>query len=350
MGIGIPKLREDSPEDVDKYNLPIVAQVIDVREFSEVQIQTWVDGCWKTNRPIIVEKVSHSKDLFLFFCTSWEDRDNLISLGTASYKGALILFKEWIMGSNLLYMDFSETAVLIKVEGLPTEECQPQVATRVLEKIGTVIRFDHAYLDDRPHSILRDKVIIPCFKPLVPGFFYEISTEKALWVFLRRVLRGSLLLPIGALAQPRQQDRNRKRSIEGDLRENSINHPQREKKTLYSAEITVRFRSATTPLKVKGKTLKVNTSRVNLPQLACQVITLNALLISAFCNQTPSSPHTLTGSPLDLLIRTFKRSLAKHVSSLETKNPGQHSRYVPSSHSTLMIIFMSSPTSFPPPL
>uniref|UniRef100_A0A803MM95 Transposase n=1 Tax=Chenopodium quinoa TaxID=63459 RepID=A0A803MM95_CHEQI len=57
LGIGIPKLPYDAAEDVDKFNLGIVAKVVDVREFSEIHLQNWVDNIWKTNRAIIVQKV-----------------------------------------------------------------------------------------------------------------------------------------------------------------------------------------------------------------------------------------------------------------------------------------------------
>uniref|UniRef100_A0A803MTY6 DUF4283 domain-containing protein n=1 Tax=Chenopodium quinoa TaxID=63459 RepID=A0A803MTY6_CHEQI len=160
MGIGIPKLPYDNPEDVDKYNLAVVAKVFDAREFSEIQLQSWVDNVWKTNTAITIQKVSHTKDKFFFFCTSWEDRDNLMSLRSASYKGAFIVFKGWLMGSNVMKMDFSKTSKWIKVESIPTEECIPQMARRILERVRRIIRFDELSRDDRPHSLMRAKVVI----------------------------------------------------------------------------------------------------------------------------------------------------------------------------------------------
>uniref|UniRef100_A0A803MDR2 DUF4283 domain-containing protein n=1 Tax=Chenopodium quinoa TaxID=63459 RepID=A0A803MDR2_CHEQI len=133
MGIGILKENYDTPEDVDKYLVAVVAKVIDDRVFSEVQLQTWVDNYWKTDRAILVKKTSHEKNLFFFFCTSWEDRDNLMSMVSTSYKRALVIFKGWLMESNVMEMDFSESSLWVKV-GLPTTECQPQMARRILDE------------------------------------------------------------------------------------------------------------------------------------------------------------------------------------------------------------------------
>uniref|UniRef100_A0A803N630 DUF4283 domain-containing protein n=1 Tax=Chenopodium quinoa TaxID=63459 RepID=A0A803N630_CHEQI len=185
MGIGIPKQPYDYPEDVDKFSLAVVGKVLDDRIFFETQIQNWVDLFWKTNTAIIVQKASHSKDIFFFFCTSYEDRDNLMSLRFAPDKGALVVFKAWQMGSNILGIDFSESTIWIKFEGLPTEECQPQVARRILERVGRIIRFDQPLLDDRPHCLMRAKLVVNVQKPLILGFYYEITLKKVVWVFLR---------------------------------------------------------------------------------------------------------------------------------------------------------------------
>uniref|UniRef100_A0A803MR15 Uncharacterized protein n=1 Tax=Chenopodium quinoa TaxID=63459 RepID=A0A803MR15_CHEQI len=111
----VSKTPYDYPKDVDKYYISVVAKVWDAR------------------------KVSHSKDLFFFYCTSLEDRDNLLSMDFASYKGAFNSFKEWHMETDVNKLDVSEASVWVRVEGLPTEECQHQATRRVLERVGRII-------------------------------------------------------------------------------------------------------------------------------------------------------------------------------------------------------------------
>ncbi|KAL2904011.1 50S ribosomal protein L22 [Bienertia sinuspersici] len=94
----------------------VIALFRDFRDFKAGEIQTWVSMKWLTRAPIDVEKVS--KNAFIFFCYSGEDRDKLAALSTACYKGALRVFKKWIPNSSLMDYNFSWGTLWIRVEGL----------------------------------------------------------------------------------------------------------------------------------------------------------------------------------------------------------------------------------------
>ncbi|KNA05550.1 hypothetical protein SOVF_189220 [Spinacia oleracea] len=153
MGITIPYSEFDTPPQSEKYLLSVVGKIKDYRSFSEAQIQQWVNQFWTTNGPIIVGKVGQSKEFFFFFCNNIYDRDNLLAVGTASYKGALVIFKGWAVGGSIPSMDFSEANFWIKVEGIPTPENQLHVAGRLLDRIGRIIKFDEASREDGPKMV-----------------------------------------------------------------------------------------------------------------------------------------------------------------------------------------------------
>lgn len=77
-----------------------------------------------------------SGKLFFFFCEDMEDRDNLMALGSASYSGALILFKAWLPGIAYSDFNFNRASMWVQVEGMPLTANKCMVARRALEKIG----------------------------------------------------------------------------------------------------------------------------------------------------------------------------------------------------------------------
>ncbi|KAL2942577.1 RNA-directed RNA polymerase L [Bienertia sinuspersici] len=88
-----------------KLRFAVLGLFRDFRDFKEGEIQAWISLKWLTRAPIEVEKVS--RNAFIFFCYSGEDRDKLATLITACYKGALIVFKKWIPNSSVMDHDFS---------------------------------------------------------------------------------------------------------------------------------------------------------------------------------------------------------------------------------------------------
>lgn len=69
--------------------------------------------------------------------------------------------------------DFSVALLWIRGEGIPLTSNHPHVARRALAKIGRVITFDNASLQDGPKEFLQAKVQVELDKPLSPGYFYE---------------------------------------------------------------------------------------------------------------------------------------------------------------------------------
>ncbi|KAL2923043.1 hypothetical protein RDABS01_014534, partial [Bienertia sinuspersici] len=62
-----------------------------------------------------------SRNAFIFFCYSGEDRDKLAALSTVFYKGALIVFKKWIPSSSLMDHDFSWGTIWKDKDRWPTK-------------------------------------------------------------------------------------------------------------------------------------------------------------------------------------------------------------------------------------
>lgn len=77
-----------------------------------------------------------SGKLFFLFCEDVEDRDNLMALGSASYKGALMIFKAWVSGISYDGFDFNEACMWVWVEGMALTASRCLVVKRALEKVG----------------------------------------------------------------------------------------------------------------------------------------------------------------------------------------------------------------------
>ncbi|KNA16570.1 hypothetical protein SOVF_087610 [Spinacia oleracea] len=185
MGIIIPYSNHDTPPLSEKYLLSVVGRVVDYRSFSESQIQLWVTQFWSTNGPIEVQKALQLKDTFFFFCNNIEDRDNLLNVGTASFKGALFVFKGWSIGASISTIDFNEAYFWIKVEGIPTPENELHVARRALERIGRVLKVDENSRSEGLKNHIRAKLIIQIEKVIVPGYYYEYRPDHYKWVYFR---------------------------------------------------------------------------------------------------------------------------------------------------------------------
>ncbi|KAL2901872.1 hypothetical protein RDABS01_026954, partial [Bienertia sinuspersici] len=152
-------------------------------EFSVEEVQTWVSLKWLTREPIEVEKAS--RNTFIFYCKSGEDRDKLLALSTACYKGALIIFKRWIPNSSLRDHDFSWGSIWVKIEGLPLHINQMHAASSLLERFGSVIYFDGKLNTEGPQKVIRARMRIPLRGALIPGCYIELEPGKVTWVDFR---------------------------------------------------------------------------------------------------------------------------------------------------------------------
>lgn len=137
MGICILKEEEDiRPEDNDLH-LAVVGNVTDQRDFHEEEIREWVNQLWITNHKIRVEKVGK---LFFFICVDIRERSNLASLGSANYKGSLILFTKCQPRTPFRSLTFLRAPVWIRVEGLSLLYNKTHIALKAeLEESCTLI-------------------------------------------------------------------------------------------------------------------------------------------------------------------------------------------------------------------
>lgn len=80
---------------------------------------------------------------FLLYCQNFDDREDILALyDTLNFNGALLVLKPWKLEASFRSLNFSETTMWIKVEGLPVVLSSMQFATRLLEKVGKVMLFD----------------------------------------------------------------------------------------------------------------------------------------------------------------------------------------------------------------
>ncbi|KAL2925504.1 hypothetical protein RDABS01_029979 [Bienertia sinuspersici] len=138
---------------------------------------------WLTRALIEVEKVS--MNVFIFYCQNGEDRDKLVALSTACYKGALIVFKRWIPNSSLADYNFSLATLWVGVEGLPLHINQVHVASKLLERFGSVVYFDGKVRTEGPQKAVRARFNMQLRGALIPGCYLELEQGKTKWVDFR---------------------------------------------------------------------------------------------------------------------------------------------------------------------
>lgn len=107
------------------FPMAVAGSFKDKRRFSQNQIQEWVSSSWIKHQDIVVEKVGN---IFLFYCSHIEDRDNLLSKRSACYQGFLVIFKSWFPSASIRSFDFSVAPLWIRVEGIPLTSNCPHVA------------------------------------------------------------------------------------------------------------------------------------------------------------------------------------------------------------------------------
>ncbi|KAL2931943.1 hypothetical protein RDABS01_037353 [Bienertia sinuspersici] len=167
----------------EKLMFAVLGLFGDFRDFREGEIQAWVSQKWLTRSPIKVEKAS--RNAFIFYCYNGEDRDKLVALSTACYKGALMVFKKWIPSSSLMDHDFSWGTLWIKVEGLPLHVNQVQVASNILERFGSVLYFDGKTKTDGPQKFVRARMRTQLNGALIPGCYLELDQGRTKWISFR---------------------------------------------------------------------------------------------------------------------------------------------------------------------
>lgn len=119
---------------------------------------------------------------FLLFCQSLEDREDLLVLyDTMNFNGALLVLKPWRLKASSRSFNFSETAMWVKVEGVPVALSSSRFVEQVFGKIGKVMMFDAKSSEPGPKRHFRALLWLRIKVPLVPGEFIEVHQGKTIW-------------------------------------------------------------------------------------------------------------------------------------------------------------------------
>ena len=163
-------------------SLILVGKFIDKRDFSARHIQEWVDS-WLTRGRI---KVLKEENLFFFHCREMQDRSDILGLyDTMNFRGAMLVLKPWKPLDSFKSFNFSETAMWIKLEGIPLLINSKSLANEIYSRIGKVLHFDET--SERPglKKHFRALVWIKIKAPLVPGMYIEVQDSRTIWVDIR---------------------------------------------------------------------------------------------------------------------------------------------------------------------
>ncbi|KMT05663.1 hypothetical protein BVRB_7g167960 [Beta vulgaris subsp. vulgaris] len=167
------------PQDV---SMVLVGKFLDHRDFSIRQMQDWVDS-WFTRDRISVKK---ENNLFFFHCRELQDRSDILGLyDTMNFKGAMLIIKAWKPLDSFKSFNFSESALWIKIEGLPLVICSKSLANLIYSRIGKVLYYDEASGQPGLKKHFRALVWIKVKSPLIPGIYLEMQEGRSIWIDLR---------------------------------------------------------------------------------------------------------------------------------------------------------------------
>ncbi|KAL2906002.1 Halomucin [Bienertia sinuspersici] len=97
----------------------------------------------------------------------------------------MVIFKEWREQLALREYKFAETAVWVRVEGLPASVNQTSLAVNILEHVGVCIFLDKDNDESKPQRSTRARLWLNLRKPLIPGVFLELQDGTMKWVDIR---------------------------------------------------------------------------------------------------------------------------------------------------------------------
>ncbi|KAL2898275.1 Nonribosomal peptide synthase sidC [Bienertia sinuspersici] len=124
--------------------------------------------------PVVVQKISQR--IFLFHCILDDDKRSLLHHASACFHACLVVFKEWRDELTIKDYKFAETAMWVRVEGIPANVNQTTVALSILERVGACIFVDHKNFRETPQRSIRIRVWLDLRKPLISGMYLYATT------------------------------------------------------------------------------------------------------------------------------------------------------------------------------
>lgn len=160
----------------------LVGKFLDKRKFPLRHIQAWVDT-WFTRGRISVTKEGK---LFFFQCRELQDKSDILGLyDTLKFRGALLVLKSWEPLDSYKSFNFSETAMWIKLEGIPLLINSKNLDRELFSRIGKVLHFDAESERLGLKKYYRALVWMRTKTSLIPGMFIEAQEGRPIWVDFR---------------------------------------------------------------------------------------------------------------------------------------------------------------------
>ncbi|KAL2933148.1 hypothetical protein RDABS01_016267 [Bienertia sinuspersici] len=164
------------------FRYMVIAQFRDNNFFMFRQIKACVDT-WESRGHI---EVSKDNDFYYFYFQ--DPGDWAVFQGqyhTLNFKGGLLILRPWSLTMSYKSINFSETAIWVKVEGIPFILSTEDFTHNILSNTGGVLHMDEESLKRGPKRYMRALVWIKLSKPLVPGCYIEYEPGNMLWVDFR---------------------------------------------------------------------------------------------------------------------------------------------------------------------
>ncbi|KAL2921009.1 Bifunctional pantoate ligase/cytidylate kinase [Bienertia sinuspersici] len=154
-------------------NHGVICLFKDFREFKEESVQQWVNS-WLKIGPIVVPKIS--RQMFIFHCILEDDKRSLLHHTTACFHASFVIFKDWQEYLALRDYKFADSAIWVRVEGIPAVANHTSIALNILNR---------KLIGPTP-TINKGQGVAGFFrKPLIPGVFLGLENGTTRWVDIR---------------------------------------------------------------------------------------------------------------------------------------------------------------------
>lgn len=131
-------------------------------------------------------KVTKQANLYFFHCREIQHKSDILGLyDTMNFKGALLILKPWKPLDSFKSFNFSESAMWLKLEGIPFMIHSKSLTNGILARIGRVLQFDESSEGPGLKKYFRALVWIKTKSPLVPGMYIEVQEGRTLWIDIR---------------------------------------------------------------------------------------------------------------------------------------------------------------------
>ncbi|OMO52991.1 hypothetical protein COLO4_36889 [Corchorus olitorius] len=141
--------QEMSARRAIEANSCVIGLLLDFRRFSTQAVQDLVDREWEATGDVTV--IGRDEDRFLIYLSNEEDRRLALERSPWNIEGALFATTSWVPSTTIRETRIETIQIRMQIWGLPFEYQYADMAQRLAQSAGEVVKIDWEYV--RPRNI-----------------------------------------------------------------------------------------------------------------------------------------------------------------------------------------------------